>query len=163
MSEVASLVKEALTRTKRLHSQISQTTQDGGDNDDTSKRLKSEIAETNKILVKIRRQLAADAVVEKTNDLILKKAIKEELVDRDANAARIAERQRVFSEKNVGGAEILARAKDSVLQVHASLSAICPNSTSLSASTPLLAAATHAAAAVAKPTTKPTTTATVTK
>ena len=73
--------------------------------------------------------LKARAVIEKDQ---LRAEMHCELVDREANAARVAERQRFLFERSMaqpGQASAAERASASALYVEAALVALCPHST----------------------------------
>lgn len=135
-SKAEECVKEGLTLTKQLHKEIGES----GIDPAIAKRLKGMVAETNKLLVNLRRQMAADWVVVTTREQILKQVLKEELIDRDANAARVAERMRLASEKGHGISTVGQRSDDAVQQMNASIGALCPWQIGLSASVPMIAA-----------------------
>jgi hypothetical protein len=76
---------------------------------------------------------------------LLRAEVHSELVDREANAARVADRQRFLWERSValpGQAAAGDRAAASAAYVEAALSALCPHSTPRSNGSEQLAAAT---------------------
>lgn len=131
------LIKECLNLTKQLHQEIGKCELPP----ESAKKLKRMAAEANKTIVKLRRQSAMDAVAASTREQILKQALKEELIDRDANAARIAERMRVAAERGVAIAALAQRSEDAVQQINASIVALCPWQMGVSCGVPLIAAA----------------------
>lgn len=135
-------VKEGLTLTKRLHKEIG----DSGIDIAISKRLKAMAAEANKLLVRLRRQMAQDQVGVITREQILRQALKDELIDRDANAARVAERQRLQAEKGLGIAMMAQRSEDAIAQINSSIDSLCPYQIGVSTSVAMLAEAADAEA-----------------
>ena len=131
--------KDALSLTKRLHGEISELSL----GQEVNKKLKSMAADTNKLLVKIRRQVAEDALVATTREQIIRQALKDELIDRDANAAVIAERQRLVAEKSAGIGQLAQRSDDAVQQISTSIASMCPWQLGLSASVKLIFDAQH--------------------
>jgi len=135
--EADGYVKDGLSLTKRLHKEIAESSLSSDD----AKRLKSMAAEANKLLVNLRRQLVDDANSNSVREAILKQVMKEELIDRDANAARISDRQRLASERVHGIASLAQRSEDAVQQINASIVSLCPWQIGLSPSVPMIAAA----------------------
>lgn len=135
--EAEELIKSGLTLTKRLHKDIGDEVAD----QEVAKRLKTLAAETNKLLVKLRRQMACDVTAVNTRESVLKQVLKEELIDRDANAARVSERQRLAYEKSHGFASLAQRSDDAVRQINTSIASLCPWQIGISPSVPMIAAA----------------------
>lgn len=145
MKEAEGFVREALTLTKNLHKRLreweaQQAITDHGHTVDYTE-LKQMTADTNKLLVNIRRQLATDWVAVTTREQILRQATKEELIDRDANAARVAERQRLAAERGQPLAMVAQRSEDALQQINASITSLCPWQIGMSTSVPMIAAA----------------------
>ena len=137
-------VKEGLSLTKRLHKRLREWEEHQNCMDHTHvdyKELKTMAADANKLLVNLRRQLTEDRVVVTTREQILKQTLKEELIDRDANAARVADRQRFSYEKGQGIASLAQRSEEAVQQINASIVSLCPWQIGLSTSVPMIAAA----------------------
>lgn len=129
-------VREGLTLTKRLHKEIGEL----GIDPDVAKTLKSKVAEANKLLVTLRRQLHLDDVANEVRHRVMLAAIKEELIDRDANAARVAERLRIMTDRTSDGSSLANRSSDAAQQIAANISGLCPWQMRLSQSVPMLAA-----------------------
>lgn len=140
--EIETHVRDGLTLTKDLHKRLREWEQhqDAADHVCVDyKELKTMVADTNKLLVKIRRQLAIDDNSTATRDRVMLQAIKDELIDRDANAARVAERMRMIADRTVDGHTVINRSTEAANQISASISALCPWQMKLSQSVPMLA------------------------
>lgn len=141
--ESEAYVKEGLSLTKRLHTRMRELEQQQSCSDPTPvvdfAELKSMAANVNKLLVNLRRQLVSDAHAESASQSILRQALKDELIDRDANAARVAERQRLAAERGHGIAALAQRGEEAVGQINLSIAALCPWQIGLSTSVPMIA------------------------
>lgn len=135
--EAENLVKEGLSLTKRIHREIGEVGESEID-PEVSKKFRGLTADCNRLLVQLRRQLATDAVEAATRDNLLRQTLKEELIDRDANAARVSERQRLLAEKGAGIAQLAQRSEEAIQQIDATLASLCPWAISVSCSVPML-------------------------
>ena len=135
-------VRDGLTLTKDLHKRLREWEQQQEVTDGVVvdyKELKTMVADTNKLLVKIRRQIAIDDNATAARDRVMLQAIKDELIDRDANAARVSERMRVMADRTADGQTLINRSNEAAQQIIASIEELCPWQMKLSQSVPMLA------------------------
>ena len=89
--------------------------------------LKTLAANANKAVQALRKHAASEAMVADVREGILREEVREELMDREANAARVLDRQRTLMEVGAGGlAAVHERALQSASQIEASIGALCP-------------------------------------
>lgn len=93
---------------------------------ETASKLKEMASEANGKLVCLRRKLHLDTIDAQIKLDLLTRALKEELVDRDANAARVADRHRVLDERGNTKATLHSRSRDAASQIAASIATLCP-------------------------------------
>lgn len=148
------LIRDVLNATKEIYSGLSELEIDGA----TKKSLKARAAAANKSMVGIRKHLADARIREDVQRRIILEAVKDEMIDRDANAARVAEKHRMAAERVCTNGSLDTRAEASVAMINAAIASLCPWQGRISASTPLLAAARtkhDASSAAASKTPKP--------
>ena len=120
--------KEALAATKHLHSALKDAYKTGATLELRLHMKQAKMA--NAVLAEASRSMAQErtrATVEKD---ALRAEMHAELVDREANAARVAERQRVLFERGsalAGQAGAQERAYASAAFVEAAVASLCPN------------------------------------
>ena len=119
--------RESLASTKRIHSEMKQHEQRG---DSVSTKTLSEwkcvVASANKELSKILKKMSSIEERHRVEVSIVNEELRSELVDREANGVRIAERFRMILERE-GNSSQLDRAINSTSVVEASIAALCPN------------------------------------
>lgn len=123
MQRVGSGVDKQIKKLSKFHLKLKQLINDDSVNVDTAKTLEP-------ILEKVVRSLAVEIELErKQNEIslaIINSEIKLDLIDRDANDARIIDRQRISSEKGEEFSTIMLKNRERVGQIDAELSLACP-------------------------------------
>jgi len=130
-------IKTGLSLTKRLHHEVTQIPDIP---DESSKRLKSMIVDANKLFVKLRRQIFETLNETDVCVTVLKQVLKEEMIDREANAARVSDRQRLAAERGMGVSDLAQRSEEAVTQINNSLASLCPWQISVSPNVSMIAA-----------------------
>ena len=93
-----------------------------------------ELARTANLAVQGMQRCASDeAVRADVRHGILREAVRDELIDREANAARLLDRQRALSEAQRDNQSILERATASARSIESAIGALCPHRLSVSA------------------------------
>jgi hypothetical protein len=139
--------KKALDATKTLHKRLREweyksTHAEFNDGLDYAE-LKKLAADANKAVQAMQRIATDEALRADVRENVLREAVRDELIDREANAARIQDRQRLLLEQ-AGATETLSafdRAATSASSVEASIAALCPHQTRVAAGVVVLAAA----------------------
>jgi hypothetical protein len=115
--------KVALSATKNLHKRLRELEEESlrkTHNDHIDfKELKKLAAGANKAIQAMQRHASDDAVRADVRENILREAVRDELIDREANAARVHDKQRALS--------ALEKANQTVAGVEASLASLCPH------------------------------------
>lgn len=123
MSKPSSGVDKQIKKLSKFHLKLKQLINDQSVNVDTAKTLEP-------ILEKVVRSLAIEIELErKQNEIslaIINSEIKLDLIDRDANDARIIDRQRISSEKGEEFSTVMLKNRERVGQIDAELSLACP-------------------------------------
>ena len=89
--------------------------------------LKKLAADANRAVQAMQR-LARDQVVQSdVREGILREAVRDELIDREANAARVLDRQRQLAEGKDGAGVVFERALVAAQQIEANIGALCPH------------------------------------
>lgn len=115
-------IKEALGTTRTLHKRLDEL------DDARCEPLKKLAARANKAVQAIQRCAHAESLRADVRESILREAVRGELIDREANAARVLERHRLFAEE--GGSSSTApstfeRARTAAASVEASIASLC--------------------------------------
>lgn len=119
--------RASLASTKRIHSEIKQHEQSGSTvSTETLSEWKSVVATANKELSKMVKKLSGVEERHRVEVSIVNEELRGELVDREANSARNAERFRMLLERD-GNSSHLDRAINSASVVEASIAALCPH------------------------------------
>jgi len=124
--------KAALNATKSLHKRLREledTSETATVNDGIDwKPLKKLAADANKAIQAMQRHASDDAVRADVRENILREAVRDELIDREANAARVQDRQRtLFEGRDSAALSAFDRANQQVATVEASIAALCPH------------------------------------
>ena len=143
--------KAALTATKRLYKHLHECQEaqaigaleisPGNFVDWTA--LKTLAADANKAVQALRKHAASEALRADVREAILREAIHHELIDREANAARVLDKQRAINEGTRGEAAF-ERAQQAATAIEQSIATLCPHQTAHSPGVALLAAAAEA-------------------
>ena len=145
--------KAALTATKTLHKRLRELEEAPHvviDGDPFPKvdyqSLKKLAADANKAIVAMQRHASDDAVRADVRENILREAVRDELIDREANAARVHDRQRaLFEGRDSNTLTVFDRVNQTVAGVEASIASLCPHGLQRSSGVTVLAeAAGHA-------------------
>jgi hypothetical protein len=131
-------VKDALTATKRLYEALEQARR--GKQVDY-KQLKRQAKLANAVLVSVQRRHADEIVAARVERDALRAEMHGELVDREANGARVSDRQRVLFERATalpGQSAAQEKAQASASFVEAAISSLCPHAGARSAGCDLL-------------------------
>ena len=119
--------KVALGATKRLHQGLGKLGSDReGFSDDDLTGLRTMAASANKAVQAMQRIARDQAVQADVREGILREAVRDELIDREANAARVLDRQRQLVDGRGDASTVFERALQSAQQIEASLGALCP-------------------------------------
>tara|TARA_Y100000389_G_scaffold71280_1_gene68003 strand:+ start:2001 stop:2447 length:447 start_codon:yes stop_codon:yes gene_type:complete len=136
--------KKALSATKNLHKRLREWEEREAESDSPPSvdytELKKLAADANKAVQAMQRHASDDAVRANVRENILREAVRDELIDREANAARILEKQRAFFEgKDAGTLKALERVNQTVANVEASIASLCPHQLQRAAGVSVLA------------------------
>ena len=115
--------KLALGATKTLWKKLDQLEREGGE----TTNLKELASKANKAVQAIQRLARDEAVCADVRLNIMREAVRDELIDREANAARILDRQRTLTESQREGSAILERSLTSARGIEAAIGALCPH------------------------------------
>lgn len=90
--------------------------------------LKTLAADANKAIQALRRHALDEATRADVRESILREAMHNELIDREANAARVLDRQRTLLEARASGGleDVYERAIQSAMQIDAGIASLCP-------------------------------------
>jgi hypothetical protein len=124
--------KVALSATKNLHKRLRELEEESlrkTHNDHIDfKELKKLAAGANKAIQAMQRHASDDAVRADVRENILREAVRDELIDREANAARVHDKQRaMFEGRDSVALSALEKANQTVAGVEASLASLCPH------------------------------------
>lgn len=98
------------------------------------------VKRSNQEIARLKRQHAAQAERHRVEMAVFSEEVRHELVDREANAARTADRLRVLFERDSGSARnVFDRAMGSASAVEATLASLCPYTPSLNHTSKVLA------------------------
>lgn len=141
--------KVALTATKTLHKRLRELEEEEQETDRCYPKfdeLKKLAADANKAIVAMQRHASDDAVRADVRENILREAVRDELIDREANAARVHDRQRaLFEGRDSNTLTVFDRVNQTVAGVEASIASLCPHGLQRSSGVTVLAeAAGHA-------------------
>ena len=145
---------QALTATQALHDALEQL---GNDNiSNLSKRMLVDICSLKKLALKahrsvlaMQRYMSADATRVQVREQLLREAIREDSMDRAANAARVLDKQRSLIQGNASDALFFERAHTAAHTVELAIAALCPHQTESTPGVRLLAQAQAQAQATA--------------
>ena len=123
MPQSGSGVDKQIKKLSKFHRKLKQFIDTDSVDVNTAKALEP-------ILEKVLRSLAIEIEYERrqheVNLGIIKNEIKLDLIDRDANDARIMDRQRIASEKGEMFSTMMLKNRERVVQIDSELSAACP-------------------------------------
>ena len=135
--------KAALSATKNLHKRLREWEDKSAHaefNDGIDwEPLKKLAADANKAIQAMQRHASDDAVRADVRENILREAVRDELIDREANAARVLDRQRTLAETQHGGVAVFERSIASARAVEAAVGALCPHHVSMTPGAAVLA------------------------
>ena len=125
--------KAALSATKNLHKRLRDLEESPHvviDGDPFPKvdyqALKKLAADANRAIQAMQRHASDDAVRADVRENILREAVRDELIDREANAARVHDKQRaMFEGRDSAALSALEKANHTVAGVEASLASLC--------------------------------------
>jgi hypothetical protein len=132
--------KQALGSTKSLWKRLDALAK-VADDPTAFEELRALAFQANKAVQAMQRCAAQSATVGDVREAILREAVRDELIDREANAARVFDRQRARVEDRTNALAAFDRAHTSVRQIEASLGALCPHQASHTPGVALLAKA----------------------
>jgi len=141
--------KVALDATKTLHKRLRDMEDENNCHDGhlyptiDFPSLKKYAADANKAIQAMQRVAKDEALRADVRENVLREAVRDELIDREANAARIQDRQRLLLEQ-AGATETLSafdRAATSANSVENSIAALCPHQTRVAVGVVVLASA----------------------
>ena len=125
--------KTALNATKALHKRLRELDRDNIESDGhlyptvNFPALKKLAAEANRAIQAMQRHASDEVVRADVRENLLREAVRDELIDREANAARVLDRQRTLMGVGTGGlAAVHERALQSAGQIGASIDGLCP-------------------------------------
>lgn len=93
---------------------------------DTRQKFEKDVSLMETALEVLKRGLDQERAFHTTRVCILKKELERDLLDRDANDARIAERYRMAADRGELFANVLLKSKESSRQIESELLEICP-------------------------------------
>ena len=129
-------IQEGLTLSKALYEEMDLALTEGVDTGQVDAgSVRSKARTLNKILQAANRQRSFEKARATAELDALRSEMHSELVDREANAARVAERQRFLFERHTaqpGQAAAADRASQSAAFVEAALVSLCPHTTTVS-------------------------------
>ena len=136
--------KKALNATKGLHTRLRELENDMVSTDRCNpdfKKLKKLAADANKAVQAMQRHASDEAVRADVSLSILREAVRDDLIDREANAARVLDKQRGMLECNPDAASAFERAHAAANAVESAVIALCPHQTRHASGVALLAEA----------------------
>jgi len=101
--------------------------------------LKKLAADANRAVQAMQRLARDEAVRADVRQGILREAVRDELIDREANAARVLDRQRTLAEMQHDGVAVLERSIASARAVEAAVGSLCPHHVSMASGVAVLA------------------------
>lgn len=101
--------------------------------------LKALAAKANKAVQAMQRLGRDEAARADVRHGILREAVRDELIDREANAARVLDRQRALAEAQRDGTTVLERSLTSARGVEAAIGSLCPHQVHVAPGVALLA------------------------
>jgi len=136
--------KAALNATKTLWKRLDSLAK-GGDERVSAcepsvfEELRTVAFQANKAVQAMQRCAAQSATTFDVREAILREAVRDELIDREANAARVFDRQRARVEDRADELAAFDRAHASAQQIEAGVGALCPHQAARAAGVSLLA------------------------
>lgn len=131
--------KQALGSTKSLWKRLDALARTA-DDPAVFEELRTLAFRANRAVQAMQRCAAQSVTMCDVREAILREAVRDELIDREANAARIFDRQRARVEDRADALAAFDRAHASVRQIEAGIGALCPNQVSHTPGVALLAA-----------------------
>lgn len=130
--------KAALASTKRIHSEIKKHEAEGLPvGTQQLKEWRTVVAAANKELSRMVKKLASQDERHKVEMAMINEEVRGELVDREANNARVAERFRMQLDRENSSLSF-DRALNSAAVVESSIAALCPHVNGMSSGTVML-------------------------
>lgn len=130
--------KSSLASTKRIHASIKKHEADGTSPDTHElKEWRTVVAAANKELSRMVKKLANQDERHKVEMAMINEEVRGELVDREANNARVAERFRMQLDRENSSLSF-DRALNSASVVESSIAALCPHVNGMSSGTVML-------------------------
>jgi hypothetical protein len=117
--------KVALDCTKALHRRLGKL--DAEADPDEIVALRVLACKANKAVQAVQRIASMQVAQSDVRESILREAVREELIDREANAARVLDRQRLMSECKGGATSVFERAFAMAQQIEANVGTLCPH------------------------------------
>lgn len=151
MSDADALVRSVLGTSKRLWDDLDGLDRGTMDNDALArlvkwKRLKRMVKEINVAVQQLKRTHAEAAIQARTRESMLREAMRDELIDREANAARVLERQRtLFDRRQDNSLSTYDHAITAAAQIDAALAGLTPPAVTRCVGVDQLAAGTETA------------------
>lgn len=121
--------KQALGSTKSLWKRLDALAK-ASDDPAVFEELRTLAYQANKAVQAMQRCAAQSVTTCDVREAILREAVRDELIDREANAARIFDRQRTRVEDRADALAAFDRAHASVRQIEAGIGALCPHQVS---------------------------------
>ena len=112
----------ALNATKTLHRRLAEIQCQPQE----QAELRALARSANKAVQAMQKLARDEAVRADVRHDILREAVRDELIDREANAARVLDRQRMLAEAQHDGARVLDRSLASARNIENALGALCP-------------------------------------
>ena len=123
--------KKALSATKNLHKRLREWEHQQDVMDTVCvdyAELKKLAADANKAIQAMQRHASDDALRADVRENILREAVRDELIDREANAARVQDKQRsLFEGRDAAALSAFDRANQTVAAIEASVASLCPH------------------------------------
>lgn len=131
--------KQTMASTKRIFEEMKQCEQTAtAPSTEMISSWRSVVRTANAELVRMSRQLACVNEMHRVQMCILLEEMQKELVDREANVARTAERYRVLQDRSASTGITYERAVSSASVVESAIAQICPHALSRNAGSVLL-------------------------
>lgn len=133
--------KAALNATREMHKRlkaISKNTQQASAIEGIGYLMKLS-AEANRAVQAMQRSVQDERMCASVRENVLRQSVRDDLIDREANAARIQERQRTTYDGNEKGLHVWERSNQVVAAVESSVAALCPHRAQRTAGVALLA------------------------
>ena len=135
-------IRDGLSKTKRLHGALKEApTRFSTMSEEWKsevKALKKLALEANRTFAKLHRLVEVGAIVRQTELAIQREEMKEELVDREANASRIVDRVRLFTERSANQELVYQRSISAAAQIADSVKTLCSWTGRMSASVEMI-------------------------